>query len=196
MKRILDVIFSLSALIFLFPALIIIGGILKLDGGPAIFSQERVGRGETTFRIFKFRSMIVNAEKQGASVTAESDPRITLLGRWLRKTKIDELPEFFNVLKGDMSIVGPRPEVPAYVALWSEEDRKAILSIRPGITDYATLHYHDEQAVLSLSDDLEKSYVEQIMPHKVSLYRDYLRDRNLGLDLRIILATLARMAGF
>ena len=167
---------------------------MKLDGGPAIFRQERVGRGGTKFRIFKFRSMVVGAEKQGAPVTAENDPRITPLGRWLRKTKIDELPEFINVLKGDMSIVGPRPEVAAYVALWPEDDRKTILSIRPGITDYATLYYHDEQAVLGASHDPEKSYVEEIMPHKVRLYREYLRDRNLGLDLRIILATLARMA--
>jgi lipopolysaccharide/colanic/teichoic acid biosynthesis glycosyltransferase len=194
LKRILDVVFSLSALIFLFPVLIIIGGLLKLDGGPAIFRQERVGRGGTSFRIFKFRSMVVGAEKQGARVTAENDPRITPLGRWLRKTKIDELPEFFNVLKGEMSIVGPRPEVAAYVALWPEDDRKIILSTRPGITDYATLYYHDEQAMLGASDDPEKSYVEQILPHKVRLYSKYLRDRNLGLDLRLILTTLARMA--
>ena len=157
LKRILDVVFSLSALIIMFPALIIIGGLLRLDGGPAIFRQERVGRGGTPFRIFKFRSMVVGAEKLGAAVTAENDPRITPLGKWLRKTKIDELPEFFNVLKGDMSIVGPRPEVAAYVTLWPEDDRKTILSVRPGITDYATLYYHDEQAVLSASDDPEKS---------------------------------------
>lgn len=139
--------------------------------------------------------MIVGAEKQGALVTGEYDLRITPLGKWLRKTKIDELPEFFNVLKGDMSIVGPRPEVPSYVALWPENDRENILSIKPGITDIATLHYHDEQAVLGLSDDPEKSYIEQIMPHKIKLYNQYLRERSLGLDLRIVLATLARMAG-
>ena len=173
-----------------------IGGLLKLGGGPAIFRQERVGRGGTPFRIFKFRSMVAGAEKLGAAVTAENDPRITPLGRWLRKTKVDELPEFFNVLKGDMSIVGPRPEVAAYVALWPKDDRKAILSIRPGITDYATLYYHNEQAILGASDNPEKNYVEQIMPYKVRLYREYLSDRNLGLDLRIILATLTRMAGF
>jgi lipopolysaccharide/colanic/teichoic acid biosynthesis glycosyltransferase len=196
LKRIVDIVFSLSALIFMFPALIIIGSLLKLYGGPAIFRQERVGRGGTPFRIFKFRSMVVGAEKQGASVTAENDPRITPLGRWLRKTKIDELPELFNVLRGDMSIVGPRPEVAPYVALWPEDDRNTILSVRPGISDYATLYYHDEQAVLGVSDDPEKSYVEQILPHKVRLYNKYLRERNLGLDLRIILGTLARMAGF
>jgi len=184
------------ALIFLFPALVIIGVLLKLDGGPAIFWQERVGRGGKLFRIYKFRSMVVSAEKIGGQVTAENDPRITTIGRWLRKTKIDELPEFFNVLKGDMSIVGPRPEVAAYVARWSENDRNIILSVRPGITDYATLFYHDEQSVLAAVDDPIKTYIEQIMPHKLRLSREYLRNCNLGLDLRIILATLARMAGF
>lgn len=193
LKRILDVVLSMAGLIFLFPALIIIGGLLKLDGGPAIFRQERVGRGGTTFRIFKFRSMVAGAEKQGAPVTADNDPRITPLGKWLRKTKIDELPELFNVLRGDMSIVGPRPEVPAYVAFWPEDDRMTILSIRPGITDYATLYYHDEQAVLGASDNPVKTYVEQILPQKIRLYRKYLRDCNLGLDLRLILATLARV---
>jgi lipopolysaccharide/colanic/teichoic acid biosynthesis glycosyltransferase len=196
LKRILDVTFSLWVLIVLFPALIIIGALLKLAGGPAIFRQERVGRDGTSFWIYKFRSMVVGADKKGAPVTAENDPRITPLGRWLRKTKIDELPELFNVLRGDMSIVGPRPEVPAYVALWPEDDRKTILSVRPGITDYATLYYHDEQAVLGGSDNPEKSYLEHIMPHKVLLYKRYLIDNNLGLDFRIVLATLARMAGF
>ena len=194
LKRILDIIFSMLALIFLFPALIIIGVLLKRDGGPAIFRQERIGREGTLCWIFKFRSMIVGAEKLGISVTAENDPRITHLGRRLRKTKIDELPELFNVLKGDMSIVGPRPEVAAYVSMWSEDDRKAILSVRPGITDYATLFYHDEQAVLGAADNPAKTYVEQILPQKIRLYRKYLRDCDLGLDLRLILATLARMA--
>jgi len=194
LKRILDIIFSMLALIFLFPALIIIGVLLKRDGGPAIFRQERIGREGTLFWIFKFRSMIVGAEKRGALVTAENDPRITPLGRWLRKTKIDELPELFNVLRGDMSIVGPRPEVAAYVSMWSEDDRKAILSVRPGLTDYATLFYHDEQAVLGASDNPAKTYVEQILSQKIRLYRNYLRDCNLGLDLRLVLATLARIA--
>jgi lipopolysaccharide/colanic/teichoic acid biosynthesis glycosyltransferase len=137
--------------------------------------------------------MATDPDKVVVQVTAESDPRITSLGRLLRKAKLDELPQLFNVLMGEMSIVGPRPEVPQYVAIWPEEDRKDILSVRPGITDYATLYYHDEQAILAQSEDPEKAYIQDIVPHKLGLYRDYVRNRNFGLDIRLILATLARM---
>jgi lipopolysaccharide/colanic/teichoic acid biosynthesis glycosyltransferase len=148
------------------------------------------------FRIYKFRSMVVNAEKRGAAVTAEHDPRITRIGRWLRKNKVDELPQLLNVFFGDMSIVGPRPEVPCYVSLWSEADRERILSVKPGITDYATLYYHDEQALLAKGDNPERIYLEEVMPHKLEMYRIYARDRNFLLDLKIILATLGKIFGF
>jgi len=193
MKRVFDIIVSFVGLLFLCPVIIVVAGLLKLDGGAIIFKQERVGRGGSRFQLFKFRSMVADESKRRIQVTAENDSRITSLGRLLRKTKLDELPQLFNVLKGDMSLVGPRPEVPQYVAMWPEVDRKKILSIRPGITDYATLHYHDEQAILARAEDPEKAYVHDIVPHKLELYRDYVRDRNFGLDIRLILATLARI---
>ena len=193
MKRIFDIIVSLVGLLFLAPIIIVVAGLLKLDEGPVIFSQERVGLRGKRFKIFKFRSMAADESRRGVQVTAENDPRITSLGRLLRKAKLDELPQLFNVLLGEMSIVGPRPEVPRYVAIWPEEDRKKILSVRPGITDYATLYYHDEQAVLARVQDPEKTYVQNVVPHKLELYRDYVRDQSIGLDVRIILATLARM---
>ena len=193
MKRVFDIMVSFVGLLFLSPIIIVVAGLLKLDGGPVIFLQERVGLGGRRFQIFKFRSMAADESKRGAQVTAENDRRITSLGRLLRKTKLDELPQLFNVLQGDMSLVGPRPEVPRYVAIWPEEDRKDILSVRPGITDYATLYYHDEQAVLARSEDPEKAYVQDIVPHKLELSRNYVRDQNFGLDIRLVLATLARM---
>lgn len=193
MKRAFDIIASFIGLFLLFPTIIVIAGLLKLNGGTVMFTQERVGLRGRRFKIFKFRSMAAEDIKRGVLVTAENDTRITSLGRLLRKTKLDELPQLFNVLLGDMSIVGPRPEVPRYVAIWPERDRKVILSVRPGITDYASLYYHDEQAVLAQSEDPEKTYVQDIVPHKLELYRDYVRDRYFGLDIRLILATLARM---
>lgn len=136
-----------------------------------------------------------DAEKYGAQVTAGYDTRITRIGHVLRKTKIDELPQLINVFLGHMSLVGPRPEVPFYVGKWSETDRLVILSIKPGITDYASLHYSDEQTVLSRSTDPEKAYIEKVMVHKLKLYRKYVSEQNLWLDFRIILATLAKIMG-
>jgi len=193
MKRVFDIAAAFTGLLFLLPVMIIIAGLIKLDGGSVFFRQERVGLRGTRFKIFKFRSMRVDHSQSGTQVTAESDPRITPLGKLLRRSKLDELPQLFNVLKGEMSIVGPRPEVPRYVAVWPEEDRREILSVRPGITDYATLYYRDEQTVLARSENPEKTYIQDIVPHKLGLYRDYVRDQNLGLDMRLILVTLARM---
>jgi len=182
-------------LIFLAPLFFIIAVMIRVDDGPVFFRQERVGWRGRIFRIYKFRSMVVNAEKLGASVTAEHDPRITRIGRWLRKTKLDELPQLLSVFCGDMSIVGPRPEVPYYVSLWSEADRNLVLSVNPGITDYATLYYHDEQALLAKADNPEKIYVEEVMPHKLEMYKNYVKDSNFWLDIKIILATLGEIIG-
>ena len=193
MKRLFDLIASFTGLLFLAPIIIVVAGLLKINGGPVLFLQERIGLKGRPFKIFKFRSMVVDESKRGVQITAENDPRITSLGSFLRKTKLDELPQLFNVLKGEMSIVGPRPEVPQYVAIWPVEDRKEILSVRPGIADYSTLHYHNEQAVLARADDLEKAYVQDIVPRKLELCRAYVRNRNIGIDLRLILATLARL---
>lgn len=194
-RRFFDLFFSLIGLILLSPILIAVAFAIRRDGGPIFFRQERIGGNGGVFRIYKFRSMVVNAHKMGAQVTAEHDPRITSVGRLLRKTKLDELPQLLNVFRGEMSLVGPRPEVPFYVAQWPEEDRAIILSVKPGITDYATLFYSDEQAVLARAEDPERAYREQVMPHKLRMYRAYVRDSNPRLDLRIIVATLAKMAG-
>jgi lipopolysaccharide/colanic/teichoic acid biosynthesis glycosyltransferase len=195
MKRFFDLLLSSLALAVLSPLFIVLALLIRRDGGPAFFRQERVGQGGEFFRIFKFRSMVPGAEKLGAQVTGAADPRITSVGRFLRKTKLDELPQLINVLRGQMSLVGPRPEVGRYVERWPEEDRREILQIKPGITDYATFYYSDEQAVLARAEDPEKAYLETVMPHKLRLYRKYLQDRGFWLDLRLLLATLARMIG-
>ena len=195
MKRCFDFILSLMALIFLLPFFIVVAWVIKKDGGSAFYRQQRVGKYGTLFNIYKFRSMVIDADKTGAKVTASHDPRITRIGSLLRKTKIDELPQLFNVLIGDISLVGPRPEVPYYVSKWPDECKKTILSVKPGITDYATLFYNDEQAVLATARDPEKAYLEKVMPHKIAMYGQYVEDQNLWLDVRLILATLLKMAG-
>jgi len=195
MKRLFDLLLSTLTLAVLSPLFVVLALWIRRDGGPEFFRQARVGRGGELFRIFKFRSMVPGAEKLGAQVTGAADPRITSVGRFLRKTKLDELPQLINVFLGQMSLVGPRPEVPRYVDQWPEEDRRQILQIKPGITDYATFYYNDEQAVLARAEDPEKAYLETVLPHKLRLYRKYLEDRNFWLDLRLLLATLARMAG-
>ena len=195
MKRLFDLLLSSLALAVLSPLFVVLAVLIRRDGGPAFFRQVRVGRDGELFRIFKFRTMVPGAEKLGAQVTGAADPRITSVGRFLRKTKLDELPQLIDVFRGDMSLVGPRPEVPRYVEQWPEEDRRQILRIKPGITDYATFYYSDEQAILARAEDPEKSYLETVMPHKLRLYRKYLEDRSFGLDLRLLLATLTRMVG-
>jgi lipopolysaccharide/colanic/teichoic acid biosynthesis glycosyltransferase len=195
MKRIFDLLLSSLALVVLSPLFLVLSVRIRRDEGPAFFRQPRVGRSGELFPMFKFRSMVPGAEKLGAQVTGESDPRITGFGRFLRKTKLDELPQLINVFLGQMSLVGPRPEVPRYVDRWPEEDRRQILQVKPGITDYATFYYSDEQAVLARAEDTEKVYLETIMPQKLRLYRRYLQDRGFWLDLRLLLATLVRMAG-
>ncbi|MCK5509607.1 MAG: sugar transferase [Desulfobacterales bacterium] len=137
--------------------------------------------------------MVIDADKTGAKVTASHDSRITRIGSLLRKTKIDELPQLFNVLTGDISLVGPRPEVPYYVSKWSDARKETIFSVKPGITDYATLYYNDEQAVLAKAEDPEKAYLKEVMPHKLRMYEQYVNDQNFWLDIRIILATLLKM---
>ena len=194
-KRLFDIVFSFTGLLLLLPIFAVVAVAVRCNGKPVFYRQERVGLNGKRFWIFKFRSMVVNAEKTGQKVTAERDDRITPIGKFLRKTKLDELPQLLNVLTGDMSLVGPRPEVPFYVELWPEKDRSIILSIKPGITDYATLYYHDEQSVLANADNPEKAYITKIMPHKLKLYRNYLIDRSFRLDFYLILATLAKRIG-
>lgn len=190
-KRLFDLIFSLLALIGLSPALCIIGIWVKFDSkGPVFFRQTRVTRHGKNFRIFKFRTMRVDAEKEGPQITSGDDNRITRAGRFLREHKLDELPQFINVLLGDMSIVGPRPEVPAYIAYYPDDLRDVILSIRPGITDRASIEFKDENNLLSASNDPEKTYVEKILPIKIQYYKDYVEKQTLIEDVDIILSTI------
>ncbi len=194
-KRAFDFTAALAALVVLSPLFAALALIIRAGGGAVFFLQPRVGRAERPFRIIKFRTMVPDADKKGAAVTARDDPRITATGRFLRRTKLDELPQLINVLKGEMSLVGPRPEVPKYVEYWPPESRETVLSVRPGITDYATFTYSDEQAVLAGAKDVESEYVHRILPHKLELCTRYVNDRNFWLDIRILTATLLKMIG-
>jgi lipopolysaccharide/colanic/teichoic acid biosynthesis glycosyltransferase len=192
-KRGLDILLAVFGLLVLSPFLSMIALIVWLeDFGPVFYRGLRVGYSGKPFRIFKFRSMVVNAEKMGGSSTADDDPRITRIGRLLRKYKIDELPQLLNVLKGDMSFVGPRPEVPQYVELYTPEE-KCILTVRPGITDWASLWNSDEGALLSGSLDPDKTYLEVIRPQKLMLQMKYVRERTFFTDLKIIIQTLLKV---
>lgn len=192
-KRVFDVSAAAAGLVVLSPVLLAIAAALKLlDPGPVLFSQARAGRGGKPFKIYKFRTM--RAGGGGSPLTSGGDSRVTPLGRVLRKTKLDELPQLFNVLRGDMSVVGPRPEVPRYVELF-KSDYEHILSVKPGITDYASVKYRDEEAVLAGYRDPEEGYVTKVLPDKIALYRRYIDEIGFATDLRIILATAAKVLG-
>ena len=194
-KRSFDLLASAVALLVLLPVLLLLAvAVLLTSSGGAFFAQERVGRGGTHFRLLKFRSMQAGSEAQGQITVGGRDPRITAVGYYLRKTKLDELPQLWNILVGEMSIVGPRPEVPKYVALYTEEQR-AVLCVRPGLTSLASIAYINENEVLGRSADPERTYIEEVMPAKLALDLRYVREQSLRLDLRIIGGTLVRMVG-
>src|SRR6185369_15412287 len=162
-KRYFDLFFSLLGVLLLAPLFLLIGLWIKVDShGPVFFRQERVGRFGKSFRIFKFRTMCLHAEAKGRQITVGEDPRITRSGRFLRHFKLDELPQLLNVVLGEMSLVGPRPEVPRYVALYPANVREQVLSVLPGITDYASIEYKDENAILGRSADPDKAYIEEV----------------------------------
>ena len=189
-KRLFDLVSSVIGLVVLSPVLVVVSLLVWLgDRGPVFFRQERVGRGGRLFRIHKFRTMRVASS--GSQVTSADDDRITPLGKVLRKTKLDELPQLIDVALGDMSLVGPRPEVPRYVAMWGDEARAEILSVRPGITDPAAIAYRNEQDELAAAEDPEAHYTQVILPRKVAMYRDYVRNRSFTGDIKVILGTLA-----
>lgn len=189
-KRIFDFLISLIGIIILFPVFIIVSIVIKLDSkGDILFLQKRVGKHEKEFYIYKFRTMITDAEKFGKQITVGKDNRITKVGYFLRKFKIDELPQLFNVLKGDMSFVGPRPEVPKYVDLYTEEQKK-VLSIRPGITDMASLRYKNENDILGKVDNPEEYYINVIMRDKLKLNLEYIEKSNLFFDIYLIIKTI------
>jgi lipopolysaccharide/colanic/teichoic acid biosynthesis glycosyltransferase len=194
LKRLFDFTASLAGLILLSPLLVATMLAIRLESsGPAFFLQERVGLGGKRFRIIKFRTMRQNAPAEGPQITIGKDPRITPIGHTLRKFKLDELPQLINVLKGEMSLVGPRPEVPAYMARYSPEQRAIILSVRPGITDFAAIEFSDEAEILAEASDPEAAYVEQVMPRKFALYKRYVEERSFWLDLTLILRTFGKI---
>ena len=195
LKRSFDLILVIVTLLLLSPALLAIAIAIKLTSpGPVFYRGARVGLRGRIFRIFKFRTMVVNADKLGASSTAEDDPRITSVGKFLRRYKLDEFPQFFNVLLGEMSFVGPRPQVQWAVDLYTPEQR-ALLDVRPGVTDYASLVFRDEGAILRGSSDPDKDYLEKIAPGKIQLGLLYVRNRTLLEDIKIILATAGALVG-
>lgn len=190
MKRLFDLISSIFGLLILIPILgFILFKILSEDGGHVFYRGERIGLHGKPFRIFKFRTMVVDAEKMGASSTADDDERITRIGSFLRKYKLDELPQLFNVLVGDMSLVGPRPEVKKFTDLYTDEE-KVILTVRPGITDWASLGNPDEGALLKGSTDPDKDYLEKIRPEKIRLQLKYVREQSFWTDIKIVFLTL------
>jgi lipopolysaccharide/colanic/teichoic acid biosynthesis glycosyltransferase len=189
-KRLIDVVVSSVGLVLLSPLLAIVGILVKgTSRGPVLFWQDRVGRGGRLFRIAKFRSMVAGAHKTGPSITSSADPRVTRLGVVLRKFKIDEFPQLWNVLKGEMSLVGPRPEMPRYVRDYTPEQQR-ILCVRPGITDIASIHYRHEEEVLGQSENPEDFYRRVVLTHKLDLNLQYLEQISLLSDVKLIIRTI------
>lgn len=192
LKRIFDIISSLFGLILLAPFMIIIAILIKIDSkGPVFFKQVRVTRNGREFKIFKYRTMRVGSDKY-SQITIGKDSRITKVGDFLRRYKLDEIPQLINVLLGDMSLVGPRPEVPKYVALYTEEQRE-ILKVRAGITDYASIEFSNENDILANEVDPERAYIEKIMPRKIELNKKYLSEISVITDIKIILLTIKKI---
>ena len=193
MIRFFDFILGLVGLVVLAPIFIMLAIWIKIDSkGPVFYKQVRVGQNGINFGLFKFRSMVVDADKKGLITVGGRDPRITRSGYFIRKYKLDELPQLINVLLGDMSLVGPRPEVRKYVDLYTDEQQK-VLSVKPGITDYASIEYMDENEILGKSSDPEKTYIEEIMPEKIKYNMKYINNKNLFEYFKIILLTVLKI---
>jgi len=193
MKRIPELFFALLAILFLIPLFLVVSFLIVIGSkGGVIYKQSRVGKNNRDFFIYKFRSMHINSEKSGLITTGSKDDRVTRIGHFLRKYKLDELPQLFNIFKGEMSIVGPRPEVRKYVDFYTDLQLH-VLSVRPGLTDYASLVYMNEGELLGKHKDPEKFYVEEIMPEKLALNLKYLEDKNLKTDLQIIIKTMKQI---
>lgn len=194
MTRFFDILFSFLGLIALSPLFVVLYVLICLESkGGGFYSQERVGRNGVPFRLYKFRSMRVGSDRKGLITIGEHDNRITRAGLFIRKYKLDELPQLWNVLIGDMSMVGPRPEVEKYTSLYTPEQRR-VLDVRPGITDWASIEYIDENRILDEASDPDKVYVEQIMPAKIALNMRYINHRTVGEYFRIIFATFVGIA--
>lgn len=190
-KRLFDLVACGLGLLLLAPLLFLIALAVKLDSpGPVFFRQERVGRHGRTFRIHKFRTMVTDAERKGLQITVGADARVTRVGEILRKYKLDELAQLIDVFVGDMSLVGPRPEVPRYVACYPDDVRDIVLSVKPGITDWASIEYKDENEILGNARDPQQAYVDEVLPVKLEYYVNYVRERSLWGDIVIVFATL------
>lgn len=190
LKRSFDILSSGLGLLFISPILLIVSLAITLSSkGGVFYKQSRVGLNGVNFNILKFRTMFTGSDKKGLLTVGDRDPRVTPIGYYLRKYKLDELPQLINVLIGDMSLVGPRPEVSKYVNLYSKEDR-VVLSIKPGITDYASIYFRNENEILNSSSNPEKKYIEEVMPLKLELNKKYIEEKGLLTDLKIIFMTL------
>ena len=192
-KRCFDIVFALIGILILIPVYIIIGILILIDSrGGILYKQNRVGKNNEDFFILKFRTMKLDSDKKGLLTVGARDNRITRVGFFLRKYKLDELPQLFNVLFGEMSFVGPRPEVRKYVDMYNEEQRK-VLSVKPGITDYASIEYSNENELLAKSTDPEQTYIEEIMPHKLLLNLKYIKEKSFVTDIKIIFRTIGKI---
>lgn len=195
MKRLFDCLAALTSLMLLSPVLVVVAAAVKIDDrGPVFYRGTRVGRDGRRFGMFKFRTMVVNADRTGGTSTAADDPRLTAVGKILRAYKLDEVPQLINVLIGDMSLVGPRPQVPWAVDLYTPSER-ALLTVRPGMTDYASIRFANEADILAGAADPDATYLERIAPEKIRLGLEYVRHRSTWIDLKIIAATLWSLAG-
>lgn len=195
MKRVFDFFWATVGLLLLWPLFASIVLLIKAeDRGPVFFRQRRVGWHGVSFRMWKFRTMVVDAEQNGPALTVGRDPRITQVGRWLRATKMDELPQLLNVWIGEMSLVGPRPEVQKYVDLYTEDQRR-VLELKPGITDLASVKYRRESELLATSDDPDRTYVDEVMPEKIQINLEYAAQASLWGDFKVILMTLGLWPG-
>uniref|UniRef100_UPI0040479C3C sugar transferase n=1 Tax=Limnohabitans sp. TaxID=1907725 RepID=UPI0040479C3C len=193
-KRWFDLLASGLGLVLLAPLLLVLSIWIKLDSqGPVFFRQERVGRDGKLFRIHKFRTMVTDAECSGLQITVGADARVTRVGQWMRKYKLDELPQLLDVWLGQMSLVGPRPEVPRYVACYPAKVRDVVLSVRPGITDRASIEFKDENLILGRATDPDKAYVEEVLPIKLKYYVEYIETNSLLGDVKLIIRTFAAL---
>ena len=191
MKRLFDFIASFYGLILLSPIFVLVALWIKIDSsGSIFFRQDRVGFQGSLFRIHKFRTMVLDAEKKGKQITVGADSRITTVGSFLRKYKLDELPQLIDVFVGDMSLVGPRPEVPRYIDCYSDDEKHDVLSVKPGITDNASIEFRDENELLAGSKDPEAVYINEVLPKKIALYRKYVKERSFFGDVSIIFKTI------
>lgn len=193
MKRFFDIISSFLVLIIFSPFFIIISILIVLESkGGILYRQTRIGKNEIPFTLYKFRSMKAGSDKKGLLTIGTNDTRITRMGKFIRKTKLDEIPQLINVIKGDMSVVGPRPEVEKYVSLYTAEQKKVLL-VRPGLTDYASIHYIEENKYLEGFENAEQVYLEKIMPEKLNLNLKYIEEQNFFLDLKLIFKTIGKL---